>query len=148
MEGNIRFRRTPKPSRSQRIRHQRALHVRLHAPAHDLTTEQIEHDSEVQPALVGCDVGDVNRAALVGCFSSEVALQQIQCNGQVVFAVHSDDKLFPASGLDAVLFHHAQYALFGKEHGTTHDLVCLVQYLDDQEGAFADGSGISASANS
>jgi hypothetical protein len=38
--------------------------------------------------------------------------------------------------------------MVGQEHGTTHDLVCLVQYLDGQEGAFAEGPGMSTSTNS
>lgn len=40
--------------------------ARLHRPADDLAREKIEHDSQVQPTLVGPDVGDVGDPRLVG----------------------------------------------------------------------------------
>ena len=94
--------------------------MRLHTPAHHLPAKQIQNHGQIQPTLVGRDVGDVTRPHLVGCLSSEVALQQVRCNGQLVFAVRGDHKLFLASGLDAVLFHHASYALFAHSDATCH----------------------------
>ena len=41
----------------------------------------------MQPALVGCDTGDVSRPDLIGGAGREVALQQVQYYGQIVFAV-------------------------------------------------------------
>jgi hypothetical protein len=57
---------TPEPRHLQSIRHQAALHVRLHAPAHHLSAEQVNHSCQVQPSLVGGDVRDVARPDLIG----------------------------------------------------------------------------------
>lgn len=40
--------------------------MRLQAPTHHLTVEQVDDRSQVQPALVGLDVGDVATPELVG----------------------------------------------------------------------------------
>ena len=45
-----------------------------------------------------------------------------RCNGQVVFAVSGDDKRFLAFGFDAVLFHHAPYALVAHSDAACHQL--------------------------
>ena len=91
-----------KPRHLQGVRDQAALHVRLHAPAHHLAAEQVNHCCQVQPALVGGDVGDVACPDLIGRSRGEVALHQVWGNGQMVFAVGGDDKLAFASGADAV----------------------------------------------
>jgi hypothetical protein len=54
------------PSHGQRFLDQARLHMRLQAPAHHLTAEQVNDRSQVQPALVGLDVGDVTTPELVG----------------------------------------------------------------------------------
>jgi hypothetical protein len=69
------------PRHLQSIRDQAALHVRLHASAHHLTTEQVNHSGQVQLALVGGNVGDVTRPDLVGGHRGEVALHQVRRNG-------------------------------------------------------------------
>ena len=46
----------PEPGHAQCVCHQTGLHVRLHAPAHHLATEQVDHAGQVQPAFVGGDV--------------------------------------------------------------------------------------------
>ena len=43
---------------------QARLHMRLQAPAHHLTAEQVNDRSQVQPALAGLDVGDVTTTVL------------------------------------------------------------------------------------
>lgn len=54
------FRRSaPEPGHGQRPPDQARLYVRQRAPAHHLPAEQVDHGCQVQPALVGGDVGDV-----------------------------------------------------------------------------------------
>ena len=56
----------PEPRHAQSIRDQTGLHVRLHAPAHHLLAEEVDHGSQVQPAFTGGDVGDVAAPDPVG----------------------------------------------------------------------------------
>lgn len=44
---------------TQSICHQRLRHVTLHGPAHDFAGVQIFKRRQIQPTLVGGDVGDV-----------------------------------------------------------------------------------------
>ena len=74
MKDKARLRVTPEPRHLQRVCHQAALHVRLHAPAHHLAAEQVNDRGQVQLALVGDDIGDVARPDLVGGCRAEVAL--------------------------------------------------------------------------
>lgn len=41
-------------------------HARLGGPANDATGEHVDYDTQVQPALVGLDVGDVGDPDPVG----------------------------------------------------------------------------------
>ena len=66
---------------------------------------------QVQPTLVGRDIGDVARPHLIGGCCREVALQQVGGNGQLVFAAGGDHELSLAPGLDAVFLHHASHAV-------------------------------------
>ena len=102
MEDETRRRVTPEPCHLQSVRHQAALHVRLHAPTHYLTAEEVNNGGQVQPTVVRGDVGDVASPDLIGGFRGEVALHQVRRNGQMVFAVRGDGKLALASGTDAV----------------------------------------------
>jgi hypothetical protein len=102
---------TPEPRHSQRIRHQAGLHVRLHAPAHHQAAEQVDHHGQVQPALVGGDVGDVAAPDPVRSLGREVPGQQVFGHRQAVFAVGGDDELPLAARLDAVRLHEALHAV-------------------------------------
>lgn len=99
-----------KPRHAQSIRHSVGLHMRPHAPAHHLAAEQVQHRRQVQPALVGGDVGDVAALDLIGRLGREVALQQVRGNRQIVFTVRGDDKLSFAPGLDAVALHQLSHS--------------------------------------
>ena len=59
MEDQTRLGMAPEPGHAQRVGHQAGLHVGLHAPAHHLAAEQVDHCSQVQPAFVCGDVGDI-----------------------------------------------------------------------------------------
>ena len=97
--------------------------MRLHAPSHHLAAEQVNDRSQVQPALVGGDIGDVTRPNLIGGCRGEVALYQVRRNGQMVLAVRGDDKLALASGTDEVLLHQAAYPLFADPMSTRHQFL-------------------------
>jgi hypothetical protein len=79
--------------------------VRLQAPAHHLTAEQVDDPSQVQPALVGLDVGDVATPQPVGLLGVEAPLHQVGCHRQAMFAVGGHHELAFGFGLDAVLLH-------------------------------------------
>ena len=65
------------PRHGQRVLDQARLHVRLQAPTHHLTVEQVDDCCQVQPALVGLDVGDVATPELVGPLGVEAPLHQV-----------------------------------------------------------------------
>src|SRR6185295_17071666 len=50
----------------QRCEDQATVHVRLHRPADNLAAEQVEDDGQVQPSLLGGDVGNVRGPNAVG----------------------------------------------------------------------------------
>ncbi len=105
VEYQTRRRAPPPPRHGQRVLDQTGLHVRLQAPAHHLAAEQVDDRSQVQPALVGGDVGDVATPQVVGDLRVEAPLHQVWCHRQAVFAVSRHHKLALGSGSDAVLFH-------------------------------------------
>lgn len=43
----------PEPRHLQRIRHQATLHLKVHAPAHNLSAEQIIHRCQVSSTFLG-----------------------------------------------------------------------------------------------
>ena len=72
----------------------------LHAPTHHLAAVQVDHRSQVQPALIRGDVGDVAGPHGIGLISLELAIQQIGRNGQVVSAAGGYHIATFAAGLD------------------------------------------------
>src|SRR5690606_1550081 len=72
---------------------------RARGPAHDLPRVQVHHRRQVQPALVGADVGDVGDPDLVRRVRSEVAVQHI---------VDHADRATPMAGLAPVADLRAQ----------------------------------------
>jgi hypothetical protein len=55
MEDQSGLRAPSEPRHAQRISDQAGLHVRLHAPAHHLATEQVDDSRQIQPAFIGGD---------------------------------------------------------------------------------------------
>jgi hypothetical protein len=49
----------------------------INGPADDQIVEEVENDAEVEPVLVGSDVGDVRHPPRVRCCRSEVSLEVI-----------------------------------------------------------------------
>ena len=141
--------RTPRVDRHlQRVDHDVGVHRRRHRPADDLAREQIHRDREVEPALVGRDVGHVRDPDLVGCVGPEVAIHAIGRDREAVVGVrglHSEASLrlrtqagnahqardpMPTAGHAAApqRAEHARRAV---------DLAAVVEHAADQLGEFA-----------
>lgn len=88
------------------------LHVLLLAPAHHLTTEQVNNTRQVDPAFVGGNVGDVATPDSIGCLWIELTLHQVQHHWQVVFAIGGHNKFAFGLGKNAMLLHQATHPLF------------------------------------
>ena len=85
-----RCRTLPEPGHGQRIRYDVRRHARLLRPANNFAVEQIEHDGQVEPALMGPQVGDIRRPDLIGCRRHEVSGEQVLRHGQAVLRVRRD----------------------------------------------------------
>ena len=112
-----------KPRHAQRECDCAGLHVVPHAPAHHMAAEQVDHARQRQPAFVGGDVSDVSGLHLVGCLWRKVSIQQVFGNGQVMFAVGSDNDFLLASGLDTVLFHELSETFFAHSKASGHQFL-------------------------
>lgn len=100
------------PRHGQRVLEKVGLHVRLRAPTHHLTVEQLDGSSQVQPALVSLDLGDIATPDLVGRLGVEAPLYQVGSHRQAVAAVGGHHELALRPGLDAVLLHEFAQPVF------------------------------------
>ena len=98
---------SPEPGHGQRINHDVCRHPRLDRPAHDLSVEQVNDNSQIQPAFVRPDMGHVRCPYFVRRGRHEVSLQQVVRHRQVMLGVRRRlvAPLFPCP--DAVLPHQA-----------------------------------------
>src|SRR5207302_6416778 len=79
-----------------------------HRPADDLSAVQIHHGGQIEPALIGLDVGDVGEPNPVRRGGYEVALEQIRGNREVVTAVGGARSSWPRhDGPDTVAAHQS-----------------------------------------
>lgn len=90
MVQQARRRLSPEPRHGQRIGHNVRRHARFQRPADHFTVEQVEHDSQVQPALIRPQVGDVGAPDLVGRRRREVPVQQILGDRQTMPGIRRD----------------------------------------------------------
>ena len=82
------------------------MHIRPHRPAHHLAAEQIDDHCQEQPAFLGGNVRDVASPRLVRRGRSEVAVQQVRRDRQVMPAVCScDPETSLAASTNAVFLH-------------------------------------------
>src|SRR5204863_2070863 len=89
---------------------QRKLSAQMiaHGPADDPTAVQVHDGGEVEPALIGLDVGDVGEPYLIWCGSGEAALQQVRGDRQVVTAISRLHPSWPGhDGANAVSAHQS-----------------------------------------
>jgi hypothetical protein len=61
--------------------------VIAHCPADDLSAVEVQDRGQIEPALIGLDIGDVGEPDPVRRGSGEVALDQVRGNWKVVTAV-------------------------------------------------------------
>jgi hypothetical protein len=64
---------------AKRMHYQMLGHAFTHGVADQFAAEQILQANEVQPAFVGCDVGDVAAPGLIRRGCGEVLVQQMRC---------------------------------------------------------------------
>ena len=74
------------PGHGQGIGHDIRRHARLQRPADHFAVEQVEHDSQVEPAFIRPQVGDIRRPDLIGRRRREVSGQQVSARVKVVVA--------------------------------------------------------------
>lgn len=74
----------------QRPHDQMPCHALIHGVTDDLAGAQILQGSQVQPAFLGVDVGDIAAPHLVRCCSGEALLQQVGCHRQRVIRIGRD----------------------------------------------------------
>ncbi len=101
----------PPPGHLQRIHDQMAAHLRLHRPAHNPATEQVDDHGQKQPALVGWNVGDVACPRLVGRGHGGVAVQQVGGDRQTMSAIGGDAETPLAASANTVLPHQLLHPL-------------------------------------
>ena len=90
----------------QRRDRQFLTQVVAHRPAHDLASEQVKYGGEVQPPLVGRNVGDVGQPDLVRPSGDEALIEDIVGDRQAVFAIGGDHpKAAVRRRVDAVPSH-------------------------------------------
>ena len=70
--------------------------------AHHLTAEEINDCRQIQPALIGLDIGDRASPHSIGSTRLEVAIEQVWRYRQVVLAVRGYDEFALPTGFDAV----------------------------------------------
>lgn len=69
------------PQRHQQsIEHKFCVDAAGHGPANHLAGEQIKHHGQIQPTLVGTDLGDVRNPGLVWTLRRELPLQMVRCH--------------------------------------------------------------------
>ena len=89
------------------------MHIRPHRPTHNFATEQIDRDSEKQPALLGCDIREIANPRLVGRGRGEITIQQVWRNRKIMPAISGcHAKLALTTGINAMPPHKSPHALF------------------------------------
>src|SRR5271170_636891 len=79
-----------------------------HRPADDLAAVEVHDRGQIEPALIGLDVGDVSEPDAVGRGGGEVPLQQVRCNRELVATVGGPHPPWPRhDGPDPVVAHQS-----------------------------------------
>src|SRR5882672_5614737 len=77
-------------------------------PADDLAAVQVHDGGQIEPALIGLDIGDVGEPDPVRRSGGEVAVEQIRGDRQVVAAVGGPHPPWPRhDGPNAVMAHQS-----------------------------------------
>src|SRR4030081_3254991 len=77
-----------------------------HRPADDLAAVQVHDGGQIEPSLIGLDVGDVGEPDPVRRGGSEVAVEQVRGDRKVVTAIGGPHPAWPRhDGPDTVMAH-------------------------------------------
>src|SRR5690606_16775710 len=68
---------TAPDGRQQGVEHQLAIDTTTHRPAHHGASKEVEHHRQIQPSLMGADVGDVSHPRLIGRAYVKLLLQEV-----------------------------------------------------------------------
>ena len=123
MEDHPLTRAAPEPGHPQGVLDQAGLHVWRHTPAHHLAAEQVNDRGQVQPPLIGGDIGDVSTPELIRRLRGEPALHQIGGHRQVMFAVSGGNKLTLGARAQAMPLHQATHPLLAHPDAAREQLL-------------------------
>ena len=104
VEDESRFWSLSEPGHLERIRHQAALHMGLHAPTHNLATIQIKNNRQIQPASIGLNISDVACPNTVRYVRLKVSVE-LRRNQQIVLAAGGHDEFTLSARFDAIYLH-------------------------------------------
>ena len=80
----------------------------LHRPADDLAAVEVQDGGQIEPALIGLDIGDVGEPDPVRRSGGEVAIEQVRSDREIVAAVGGPYPARPRhDGPDAVTAHQS-----------------------------------------
>src|SRR5579863_9374538 len=99
------------------------MHLRSHGPAHHLAAEQVDDHRQEQPAFLGGNVRDITSPGLVGPGRSEVTVQQVRRDRQVMLAIGGHHPETPlAASSNAVFLHQSLHPLFAHANAALDQL--------------------------
>ncbi len=98
---------TAEPGHGQRIHDKIGRQARVEQPADPLAVEPIQHDGQIQPALVGSQGRDVGGPDRIRRTRRERTIQLILCHRQAVLRVSGDRVAACVTTSDAMLTHEA-----------------------------------------
>ena len=96
------------PHRHQQcIQNQIGSGVGLHAPANDLSREEIQDNRQIQPALVGSDIRKVGHPDLIGPINLKGAIQRVRRNVRRLATLKARVSPITPQGADSGDLHQA-----------------------------------------
>src|ERR1700681_1687047 len=80
----------------------------LHRPADNPAAVEVQDGGQIEPALIGLDIGDVGEPDTVRRGGKEVSTEQVRCDREVVAAVGGPHPAWPRhDGPDTVMAHQS-----------------------------------------
>lgn len=91
-------------------------------PTNNPAAMEMKGDSQVEPAFVCPDVGDVARPLLVGCVGNEIDVQPVRCDAHTVIAIGGSRVPAGADRLDPVEAHQPSHPTLTNIEGRLFEL--------------------------
>src|SRR5690606_13862733 len=95
----------------QGVEHQIAIDAAPHGPAHHGAGKEVQHHGQIQPSLMGADVGDVGHPRLIGRGHVELLLQEVLCHQAGAPASVTRPTLVTRLGAQPVLAHQPRHPM-------------------------------------